>query len=233
MSKLIKYCPFPPGGERLGWGERASWRLVWLSTMLVLALWGTTGAVEEVQLVYVGPTTSSVWRGIEQGLREANILLQEVLSGATANLTAVENTLSGRVKEFVITMNQLADRSGATSSAVEEQMRSFHGTTSTVLRDITQLAERFDEHGRALATAAEVIESSNHRTEQSIPAADEDYFRDMDDGLKLTLQEIRGRNTWIVWTGGNDRSRPRRSGAVGVLSGVGAGPHHAAGRSRR
>src|SRR5437870_4954988 len=61
-------------GERLGWGERASWRLVWLSTMLVLALWGTTGAVEEVQLVYVGSTTSTVWRGIEQGLREANIL---------------------------------------------------------------------------------------------------------------------------------------------------------------
>jgi len=41
--------------------------------MLVLALWGTTGAVEEVQLVYVGSTTT-VWRGIEQGLREANIL---------------------------------------------------------------------------------------------------------------------------------------------------------------
>src|SRR5712692_8694499 len=130
MSKLIKYCPFPPGGgrghvklcplrrrsrgeraalneaalrrrsrgERLGWGgggrdgqgegvcpyllserlldrrSRASWRLVWLSTMLVLALWGTTGAVEEVQLVYVGSTTTTVWRGIEQGLREANIL---------------------------------------------------------------------------------------------------------------------------------------------------------------
>src|SRR5215510_15688793 len=48
--------------------------LVWLSALLVLALWGTTGAVEEVQLVYVGPTTTSVWRGIEQGLREANIL---------------------------------------------------------------------------------------------------------------------------------------------------------------
>jgi hypothetical protein len=30
--------------------------------------------VEEVQLVYVGSTTTSVWRGIEQGLREANIL---------------------------------------------------------------------------------------------------------------------------------------------------------------
>ncbi len=71
----VKLCPLRrrSRGERLGWGERASWGLVWLSTMLVLALWGTTGAVEEVQLVYVGSTTT-VWRGIEQGLREANIL---------------------------------------------------------------------------------------------------------------------------------------------------------------
>ena len=49
-------------------------RLAWLSTMLVLALWGTTGAVEDVQLVYVGSTATTTWRGIEQGLREANIL---------------------------------------------------------------------------------------------------------------------------------------------------------------
>src|SRR5262252_2886910 len=54
--------------------SRALGGLAWLSTVLVLALWGTTGAVEEVQLVYVGSTTTTVWRGIEQGLREANIL---------------------------------------------------------------------------------------------------------------------------------------------------------------
>jgi hypothetical protein len=101
-------------------------------------------------------------------LREANVLLQEVLSGATANLGAVENTLSGRVKEFVITMNQLADRSGATSSKVEEQINSFHGVTSNVLREITAVAEQFDEHGRALASAAELIDGSNRRTEQAL-----------------------------------------------------------------
>jgi len=43
------------------------------------------------------------------------------------------------------------------------------------------------------------------RTPQSFPAADEDYFHDMDGGVKLTSDEIKGRNTWIVWTGGNDR----------------------------
>ena len=39
----------------------------------------------------------------------------------------------------------------------------------------------------------------------SFPAADEDYFKDMDGGVQLTSNEIKGRNNWIVWTGGNDR----------------------------
>ena len=39
----------------------------------------------------------------------------------------------------------------------------------------------------------------------SFPAAAEDYFRDMDGGIALTPEEVKGRNTWIVWTGGNDR----------------------------
>ena len=43
------------------------------------------------------------------------------------------------------------------------------------------------------------------RTAASFPAADEDYFHDMDGGVALTPEEIKGRNTWIVWTGGNDR----------------------------
>jgi hypothetical protein len=43
------------------------------------------------------------------------------------------------------------------------------------------------------------------RAANSFPAADEDFFRDMDGGLPLTPEEVKGRNTWNVWTGGNDR----------------------------
>ena len=43
------------------------------------------------------------------------------------------------------------------------------------------------------------------RNAASLPAADEDHFHDMDGGVQLTPEEIRGRNTWIVWTAGNDR----------------------------
>ena len=43
------------------------------------------------------------------------------------------------------------------------------------------------------------------RSGQSFPAADEDYFRGMDGGIALTPAEVKGRNMWIVWTGGDDR----------------------------
>src|SRR5205085_7814855 len=47
----------------------------------------------------------------------------------------------------------------------------------------------------------------------SLAGADEDYFADMDYGyrrasdpsVKLDTAEVRGRNTWIAWTFGNDR----------------------------
>jgi len=52
------------------------------------------------------------------------------------------------------------------------------------------------------------------RDVSSFPAAGEDYFHDMDQiadathplhVLQLNPQEVMGRNTWIVWTGGDDR----------------------------
>jgi hypothetical protein len=43
------------------------------------------------------------------------------------------------------------------------------------------------------------------RSVDSFPAADEDYFHDMDGAIALKDYEVKGRNTWIVWTGGNDR----------------------------
>src|SRR5882672_9585765 len=43
------------------------------------------------------------------------------------------------------------------------------------------------------------------RTAQSFPAAPENYFQAMDGGIALTTDEVKGRNTWIVWSGGNDR----------------------------
>ena len=43
------------------------------------------------------------------------------------------------------------------------------------------------------------------RAASSFPQASEDYFHGMDGGVALTPDEIKGRNMWLVWTGGNDR----------------------------
>ena len=43
------------------------------------------------------------------------------------------------------------------------------------------------------------------RGPETFPAADENYFRDMDGGVELSAAEVKGRNSWLVWTGGNDR----------------------------
>ena len=40
------------------------------------------------------------------------------------------------------------------------------------------------------------------RPASSFPAADEDYYHDMDGGIALSADEIKGRNMWLVWTGG-------------------------------
>src|SRR5947208_15984595 len=42
------------------------------------------------------------------------------------------------------------------------------------------------------------------RDAASFPAASEDYFHDMDGGIALGADEIKGRNTWRLWHGGHD-----------------------------
>ena len=57
------------------------------------------------------------------------------------------------------------------------------------------------------ATPQEVRDEARlaNRSAASFSAADEDYFTDMDGGAKLSPEEAKGRNTWVVWSGGNDR----------------------------
>ena len=59
-------------------------------------------------------------------LRDANVLLQEVLSGATENLSKIENMLSTRVSDFVATMNDIG--SAAARPATTSSSRSSRST---------------------------------------------------------------------------------------------------------
>jgi flagellar biosynthesis/type III secretory pathway protein FliH len=101
-------------------------------------------------------------------LREANILLQEVLSGAHENMSSIEHTMATRVSEFVAAMTDLSSRTGATTSKVEQHIGNFNAVTGKVLGDLGELAGQFSSHGRTLTDAVALLESGNRRTEESM-----------------------------------------------------------------
>src|SRR4029079_16697680 len=98
-------------------------------------------------------------------LREANILLQEVLTGSHENLSAIEQTLVTRVSEFVATMNEVTERSGVASGQVDQHVSAFHSTTNKALMYLGQLPPSSDVHGRSLAEAVALIDKSNGHAE--------------------------------------------------------------------
>jgi hypothetical protein len=101
-------------------------------------------------------------------LREGNILLQEVLTGAHDNLNSLERALVTRVADFVSAMNDVTSRNGTATQTLEDQLTVFNAKTSRALEDLGALSSQFETHGRALVDAAAVIEQSNHSTTNSI-----------------------------------------------------------------
>src|SRR5207249_2189150 len=91
-------------------------------------------------------------------LREANILLQEVLSGAHENMSDIESTLVARVADFVAAMNDVSEKAGTANSEVERNVASFREMSVATLSDLSQIAGQFDTHARSLADAVASIE---------------------------------------------------------------------------
>jgi hypothetical protein len=101
-------------------------------------------------------------------LREGNILLQEVLTGAHDNLNSLERALVTRVADFVSAMNDVTTRNGAATQTLEDQLSVFNSKTSKALADLNSLSEQFETHGKALVEAAAVVEQSNRSTTTSL-----------------------------------------------------------------
>src|SRR5262245_36033279 len=101
-------------------------------------------------------------------LREGNILLQEVLTGAHDNLNSLERALVTRVADFVSAMNDVTSRNGAATHALENQLHVFNDKTAKALLDLNSLSSQFDAHGRALTEAAATVERANSSTTSSV-----------------------------------------------------------------
>jgi hypothetical protein len=101
-------------------------------------------------------------------LREGNILLQEVLTGAHDNLNSLERALVTRVADFVSAMNDVTSRNGVATQTLENQLGVFNTKTSKALQDLGSLSSQFDVHGKALVEAAAAVEQSNRNTTASV-----------------------------------------------------------------
>src|SRR5580704_13539636 len=49
------------------------------------------------------------------------------------------------------------------------------------------------------------IDRAGGRTPEDFPELAKDVFKPMDGGIELTTNEIKGRNTWNLWTGGDEQ----------------------------
>ena len=87
-------------------------------------------------------------------LREGNILLQEVLTGAHDNLNSLERALVTRVADFVSAMNDVTSRNGVATQTLEDQLTVFNSKTSRALEDLGALSSQFESHGKSLVEAA-------------------------------------------------------------------------------
>jgi hypothetical protein len=101
-------------------------------------------------------------------LREGNILLQEVLTGAHDNLNSLERALVTRVADFVTAMNDVTARNGVATQALEDQLNVFNSKTANVLENLGALSSQFDSHGQALVDAAATVEHSNRNATTSV-----------------------------------------------------------------
>ncbi len=101
-------------------------------------------------------------------LREGNILLQEVLTGAHDNLNSLERALVTRVADFVSTMNDVTSRNGLATQTLEDQLTVFNTKTTKALEDLSSLSGQFENHGHALVDAAALVEKSNRSTTASV-----------------------------------------------------------------
>ena len=127
-----------------------------------------TAATAVSEMLETHATLRSDTTALFERLREANILLQEVLSGAHENMGEIESTLVTRVTEFVTAMNGVVDKTGTASSQLDQQLATFQQNGTKMAAELGELAVSFDSHGRSLAEAVSLIDRSNRRTEGAL-----------------------------------------------------------------
>ena len=65
-------------------------------------------------------------------------------------------------------MNNLLEKTGATTTRMDQHISGFYEVTGKVLENLGDLAAKFNQHGRELSDAATMLSNSNQETEQAV-----------------------------------------------------------------
>ena len=165
-------------------------------------------------------------------LRNFRAETKALVNTATDEVKRTTDTLETNVNAQQLRLNQLKTTMDATQKDLDALHNTFgvlNSEKTDIDRQYAQLKEELPHlkeirntlarYGSQLSDQHQVIDvlsqqvqaliqdeaSRSNRSAQSFPAAEVDYFHNMDRGIALTPDEIKGRNTWLVWTGGNDQ----------------------------
>lgn len=120
-------------------------------------------AMREVQQALRSDTGAILER-----LRDTNIVLKDVLTSAAGNLHTIEDQLSQRMKGFELTLSTVGERTEGATERVADQIAAFHSVSTNVLRDVSVLAQRFDDQAQMLQGAAASVEATHRRIDNAL-----------------------------------------------------------------
>ena len=111
---------------------------------------------------------SDDFESVVERMVAANDALNDILASASNNLISVEEGLAARASEFRMAIDGAVNETDRTSSLISRQVDALRQISEVVLKDVTELASRFDEQGKVLQVAAGAIDHSNERMNDAL-----------------------------------------------------------------
>jgi ABC-type transporter Mla subunit MlaD len=142
--------------------------------------------------------------GLYDRLREANLLLQETLSGAHENMYALEGSLRNHIADLTTALNETIVRATNTTETAHTHLNTFRSDASRILDNLSELSAQFDLHGRVIADAVDAISGRQDSIASIVTALDtttseassmlhesSEHFSELLQGLRKMTVEIK------------------------------------------
>ena len=109
------------------------------------------------ELSTAGDTVKSDLTQVVDRIRDANAMMQQVMTAATRNLENLEGTFTERFKAF-----------RAASDVLNERVVHLEGTTTGILKDVGSLAQRFQDQSKIIASTAGSLDETHRRIDATL-----------------------------------------------------------------